>query len=159
MAETGLENKDKLEMARRRLEEKMEGMSFLAHLEELRKRIIKSLLAVAVGFFACWYYADRIYAFMMVPIMEALKRNGLDGSRLVYTNPHRTIQHLLEGWFYCRPVRDLSVHPVPSLGLYCSWVVSQREAVCRAVHGLHGISFPGRRVFRVPAVPLPRWIS
>ena len=87
MAETGLENKDKLEMARRRLEEKMEGMSFLAHLEELRKRIIKSLMAVAVGFFACWYYADRIYAFMMVPIMEALKRNGLDGSRLVYTNP------------------------------------------------------------------------
>ena len=89
MPETSFDpkNKERLELARRRVEEKMEGMSFLAHLEELRVRLIKSVIAVAVGFVACWYQADRIYAFMMVPIMDALKRNGLDGSRLVYTNP------------------------------------------------------------------------
>jgi sec-independent protein translocase protein TatC len=89
MPETSFDpkNKERLELARRRVQEKMEGMSFLAHLEELRTRLIKSIIAVAVGFVACWYKADRIYGFMMVPIMDALKRNGLDGSRLVYTNP------------------------------------------------------------------------
>jgi sec-independent protein translocase protein TatC len=66
--------------------EQMPAMGFLEHLEELRRRIIYSLIAVAVGFFACWGYAEKIYGYMQRPIMEALQRNGLS-QKLVYLNP------------------------------------------------------------------------
>ena len=54
----------------------MPAMGFLDHLEELRKRIVYSIIAVVVGFFACWGYAEHIYAIMQRPIMDALQRNG-----------------------------------------------------------------------------------
>jgi len=66
--------------------EQMPSMGFLDHLEELRKRIVYSVIAIAVGFFACWGYAGRIYGIMQRPIMDALARNGLS-AKLVYVNP------------------------------------------------------------------------
>jgi len=73
-------------VAREKLTEKMSAMSFLEHLEELRKRIIYSVIAVAIGFFACWNYAERIYGYMQAPIMKALAHNHMD-QHLVYLNP------------------------------------------------------------------------
>src|SRR6516162_9554087 len=64
----------------------MPAMSFLEHLEELRRRIIYSIIAIAVGFFACWGYAEKIFEIMQRPIMEALKHNGMSQT-LVYLNP------------------------------------------------------------------------
>ena len=66
--------------------EAMPAMSFLEHLEELRRRIIYCIIAVTVGFFACWNYASTIVGWMQQPIMEALKRNGMPQT-LVYLNP------------------------------------------------------------------------
>jgi sec-independent protein translocase protein TatC len=66
--------------------ETMAAMSFLQHLEELRRRIIYSIIAVAVGFFACWGYAGNIFGLMEHPIMDALKRNGM-AEKLVYLSP------------------------------------------------------------------------
>lgn len=66
--------------------EAMPTMGFLDHLEELRKRIIYSVVAVAVGFFVCWGYADRIYDVMQRPIMTALRNHHLTET-LVYLNP------------------------------------------------------------------------
>ena len=64
----------------------MPTMGFLDHLEELRRRILYSIIAVAVGFFACWGYAEKIYEIMQRPIMVALRHNGL-AEKLVYLNP------------------------------------------------------------------------
>lgn len=66
--------------------ERMPAMGFLEHLEELRRRLIYCIIAVAVGFFACWGYAENIYGIMQRPIMDALHKNGLT-ERLVYLNP------------------------------------------------------------------------
>jgi sec-independent protein translocase protein TatC len=66
--------------------DEMPTMGFLDHLEELRKRIVYSIIAVAIGFFVCWGYAGHIYAIMQRPIMDALHRNGLS-AKLVYVNP------------------------------------------------------------------------
>lgn len=120
MPDTGYD--EKLELARRRLEEKMEGMSFLAHLEELRKRIIRAAMAVAVGFFACWYYADNIFAFMMVPIMDALRRNHMD-QKLVYLNPTEPFNlyikvGLIAGLFLASPFVLYQVWAFIAPGLY-----------------------------------------
>ena len=53
------------------------AMSFLDHLEELRRRLIYSIIAVTVGFFACWNYHEFIFSYVQRPIMEALQRNGM----------------------------------------------------------------------------------
>jgi sec-independent protein translocase protein TatC len=66
--------------------EQLKGMSFLQHLEELRQRIIKSLIACAVGFGVCFWRVERIFDFMQKPIMDALRRNHMP-TQLVYLNP------------------------------------------------------------------------
>jgi sec-independent protein translocase protein TatC len=62
------------------------SMPLLAHLEELRKRIIFSVLGVVVGFLSCWSFADRIVDLMEQPLIQALRHHGLGGG-LVYLNP------------------------------------------------------------------------
>jgi sec-independent protein translocase protein TatC len=58
-------------------------MSFLEHLDELRKRIVHSLIAVAVGILISFTFIQRIYGFLMAPTMRVLP----EGSRLIYTEP------------------------------------------------------------------------
>ncbi|HWW16531.1 MAG TPA: twin-arginine translocase subunit TatC [Candidatus Dormibacteraeota bacterium] len=64
----------------------MPTMGFLDHLEELRRRLVYSIAAVAVGFLACWWKVERIYDVMQRPIMDVLRANGLS-EKLVYLNP------------------------------------------------------------------------
>lgn len=71
------------------------SMSLLAHLEELRKRIIFSLVGVCVGFLSCWSFADRIFRLMQQPIIRALRHHGLGGG-LVYLNPTEPFNLYLE---------------------------------------------------------------
>jgi sec-independent protein translocase protein TatC len=73
----------------------LRSMTLLAHVEELRKRIMLSVLGVFAGFLACWSYADRIFAFMQQPIIQALRRHGLGGG-LVYLNPTEPFNLYLE---------------------------------------------------------------
>ena len=56
-------------------------MSFLEHLEELRKRLIYSFIALGVAFLACWNYANRIFELMERPLARFLPAGG----KLVYT--------------------------------------------------------------------------
>jgi len=46
-------------------------MSFLDHLEELRKRIINSLIAVGVALAVCWTFADYLFKAVQRPILKA----------------------------------------------------------------------------------------
>jgi sec-independent protein translocase protein TatC len=56
-------------------------MSFLDHLEELRKRLLVSFIAVAVGFLACWAFAEKIFAKLQEPLAQFLP----PGDKLAYT--------------------------------------------------------------------------
>jgi sec-independent protein translocase protein TatC len=47
-------------------------MSFLDHLDELRKRIIRSVAFVFIAFFACWWVSDYVYNFLARPVRVAL---------------------------------------------------------------------------------------
>ena len=65
-------------------EEPLHGqMSFLDHLEELRKRIINSLIAVAVALLACFSFADNIFNIVTVPI----RKTGVEMIALKPTEP------------------------------------------------------------------------
>jgi sec-independent protein translocase protein TatC len=103
-------------------QESMPAMSFLEHLEELRRRIIYSVIAIVVGFFACWGYAENIVGWMQKPIMEALKRNGMPQT-LVYLNPTDPFNLYLKigflaGIFVSCPVVLYQVWMFISPGLY-----------------------------------------
>src|SRR2546427_12334884 len=45
-------------------------MSFLDHLEELRKRVIHSLIAVAVAFGVTWYFRDNLFKIVSGPLRK-----------------------------------------------------------------------------------------
>jgi len=59
------------------------NISILEHLEDLRKRIVRALLAVAGGALVGFALIDRIVAFILEPTRRALPV----GARLIYTQP------------------------------------------------------------------------
>ncbi len=59
------------------------SMSFLEHLDELRKRIVYSLYWTMAGIAATFYWIDRIFNFILAPTRAALP----DGVKLIYTQP------------------------------------------------------------------------
>ncbi len=100
----------------------MPTMGFLDHLEELRRRLVYSIAAVAVGFFACWWKVERIYDVMQRPIMDVLRANGLS-QQLVYLNPTEPFNLYLKiaalaGLFLTSPFVLYQVWMFISPGLY-----------------------------------------
>jgi len=47
-------------------------MSFLEHLDELRKRLIRSMTFVFIAAFVCWFLSGYIYNFLAAPVQRAL---------------------------------------------------------------------------------------
>jgi sec-independent protein translocase protein TatC len=58
-------------------------MGLLDHLDELRKRIIRSCVAIAIGMLVAFLFLDRIVAFVLAPTRRMLP----PGTRLIYTSP------------------------------------------------------------------------
>jgi sec-independent protein translocase protein TatC len=58
-------------------------MSFLEHLDELRKRIVHSAIAIAVCVVAGFYWINQIVNFILAPTRQALPA----GVKLIYTQP------------------------------------------------------------------------
>ena len=58
-------------------------MSFLDHLDELRRRLIICVASIVVGFVVSFAFIGRIFEFMMRPLQQVLP----EGGRLIYTEP------------------------------------------------------------------------
>jgi sec-independent protein translocase protein TatC len=58
-------------------------MSFLDHLDELRRRLVAAALSLAFGTLVAFFFIDRIFTFIMRPLYEKLPA----GSKLIYTEP------------------------------------------------------------------------
>ena len=54
-------------------------MAFLDHVAELRTRLIRMVLGIAVGFFGCFYFAPQISKFLRIPLHEAWTSAGKEG--------------------------------------------------------------------------------
>ena len=107
--------------AKTRLEQ-LQAMSFLEHLEELRRRIIYSVLFIIGGFSVVYWFHEQIYNFMQQPIMAALHRHGLD-QKLVYLNPTEPFNMYLKvgligGIFVASPFILYQVWAFIAPGLY-----------------------------------------
>ena len=60
-----------------------EKMSFLEHLDELRKRIVNSCLAILVGILATFYFHQQVFNFVFEPTRRVLP----PGTSLIYNTP------------------------------------------------------------------------
>ncbi|MDR0842264.1 MAG: twin-arginine translocase subunit TatC, partial [Acidobacteriota bacterium] len=60
-------------------------MSFLDHLDELRKRLVRIAIYLAVGFCATFYFSTSIYNFLSAPINREIEHISAGG--LIYTSP------------------------------------------------------------------------
>ncbi len=68
-------------------------MSFLAHLDEFRRRLVNSVIVLVIAFVLCWFVSDKIYDFLSVPIRQAISEaerqevpvKGLTGDEQVLT--------------------------------------------------------------------------
>ena len=58
-------------------------MSFLEHLDELRKRIVHALLAIAVGVCIGFAFINSVFDFLLAPDAQP----AAAGSRMIYTQP------------------------------------------------------------------------
>jgi sec-independent protein translocase protein TatC len=61
-------------------------MTFFEHLIELRKRIINSLIAIALGAMAGWFVAQKFVLVIAKPIQAVLSAHGYN-AQLYYTGP------------------------------------------------------------------------
>lgn len=69
-------------------EEQLNGkqMSFLEHLEELRKRLLYSIYSLIVGAAVSFYFADNIYGYLSRPLTDTLTALHMS-PKLAYFNP------------------------------------------------------------------------
>jgi sec-independent protein translocase protein TatC len=61
------------------------SMSFVMHLEELRSRMIKCAIAVAVGFVVCYAFKEKVLEWLMQPLLQSLPAG--QSQKLIYTSP------------------------------------------------------------------------
>jgi sec-independent protein translocase protein TatC len=59
-----------------------EKISFMSHLDELRKRLIRCCIAVGIGFGVCYYFSDELFLLLSAPLKEAMPAD----SKIYFTN-------------------------------------------------------------------------
>ena len=67
-------------------------MSFLEHLDELRRRLVSSIIIVVVAFGICFFFSEGIFNFLSVPIRRAISEaerqelpiQGLTGDEKIF---------------------------------------------------------------------------
>jgi sec-independent protein translocase protein TatC len=67
-------------------------MSFLEHLDELRRRIVYALLSIVGGFLIACLFISRIFDFIMTPMQAALSK----GQTLIFTEPTEALMLYLK---------------------------------------------------------------
>ena len=94
-------------------------MTFLEHLDELRKRILHSAAAVAIAFCICWTFSEQIFRFLAVPIADVV--GGMD--QLIFIRPTEPFSiwvkvSLVAAIFLAAPYLVLQVWLFIAPGLY-----------------------------------------
>lgn len=105
-------------------DEGMLRMSFLEHLEELRKRILYALAGLGVAFLASLTFSDQLWRVVQEPAAVALAKLGYKDATLIYTNPMEGFSiiwvklPLLVGIFLASPWLLYQVWAFVAPGLY-----------------------------------------
>ncbi len=98
-----------------------EKMPFTSHLDELRTRLIRILIAVGIGFVGCYFFKERIFEFLARPLTTVLP----DNSYMIFTSlPEAFFTYLkisiLASVFLTSPYTLYQIWKFISPGLYKS---------------------------------------
>src|SRR5580704_15592185 len=74
-------------------------MSFFEHLVDLRKRLINSAIAIAIGAMIGVSIAEKVIGFIARPLQEALRRQH-QADKLIYTSPAGMINLIITSGLY-----------------------------------------------------------
>ncbi len=93
-------------------------MSFLEHLDELRVRLIRAIIALVVGFGVAWNFRERIFEFLVQPL-----RKTNPAAEFIYTSPAEALMLYMKmaffvGIFLAAPFILYQVWAFVSPGLY-----------------------------------------
>ena len=89
--------------------EEEKPMTLLDHLGELRKRLVRGFLAVLIGFFACYGFAQQLFYYLSLPLLKVMPAD----SKFIYTG-------VAEGFFV-----DMKVAFVAGLFAACPFLFYQ----------------------------------
>jgi len=94
-------------------------MTFLEHLEDLRKRLFYSAIALLLGFFPCWMFREKFFEILSRPVMQYLPA-GTKFSFLTLTAPFMMYLKIafLASLFFTAPFLFLQVWYFVAPGLY-----------------------------------------
>jgi sec-independent protein translocase protein TatC len=131
------------------------SMSFLEHLEELRRRIIRACIGIAVGMAVAFLFIDRLVSFVIEPTRRMLP----PGARLIYTNPGEAFSMyiyvaLIAGALLASPVVMFQMWRFIAPGLYANErrlavpfvTLTAAGAVCGAAFS-HFVLYPSMIAF------------
>ena len=62
-------------------------MTFIEHLEELRSRLISSLIPVIPMFVVAWIFREDIFSFLVIPLNKAWMTMGMGKPKLHFSSP------------------------------------------------------------------------
>ena len=84
-------------------------MTLLEHLGELRKRLVRGFLAILIGFFACYGFAQQLFYYLSLPLLKVMPAD----SKFIYTG-------VAEGFFV-----DMKVAFVAGVFVACPFLFYQ----------------------------------
>ncbi|GAB6126311.1 twin-arginine translocase subunit TatC [Humidesulfovibrio idahonensis] len=124
-------------------------MSLFGHLQDLRKRLTRSAIAMIIGFLGCYAFAGQMLKLLMQPMLNALKQ-----SHFIYTLPTEAFftemkVAFVAGIFASSPYIFYQIFQFVAPGLYSHerrWIVPIAffSALCFTVGALFGyfVVFP-----------------
>jgi len=104
---------------RRRVEDTRSPL--VAHLAELRTRLLYSIVGLGLAFGLCFYFAEYIYEFLVHPYAVAVQ--GEEGRRLIFTALHETFFTYIKLSFWAAiclafPIIATQIYMFVAPGLY-----------------------------------------
>ena len=89
--------------------EEEKPMTLLEHLGELRRRLVRGFLAILIGFFACYGFAQQLFYYLSLPLLKVMPAD----SKFIYTG-------VAEGFFV-----DMKVAFVAGVFVACPFLFYQ----------------------------------
>ncbi|MFO7717035.1 MAG: twin-arginine translocase subunit TatC [Thermodesulfobacteriota bacterium] len=94
-------------------------MGLIEHLNDMRRSIVRSVVAAFVGMLACYAFKEQLFDYLMLPLYQALPEE----STLIYTAPHEAFFTYIKvafvaGLFLASPYIFYQVWSFVAPGLY-----------------------------------------
>ena len=86
-------------------------MTLLEHLGELRKRLVRGFLAILIGFFACYGFAQQLFYYLSLPLLKVMPAD----SKFIYTG---VAEGFVAGVFVACPFLFYQIWAFIAPGLY-----------------------------------------